>query len=518
VSYEWIKDKIKSLAFYAIFFLFIFGFYITANQYDFDLWARLIAGMGFVQTGHVLKQDFLSYSQVHTWFDHEWGSGVIFYLTQHHFGAFGILMLQVVLLFALFFILTKVVKLIGTTTTSPYNFLFYYFAFIAMSYLMAAPIRCQLFSFLFFTLYLYIFELARKGENRPLLAIPFLMIIWNNLHGGCVSGIGLLVLYIVGEFFNKKPVKKYILTLIPTVLVLLINPWGFSYIAFLIKATTMPRPYVVEWWGLFANGNVDQYLKFKFFALILIIAEIIAIIKFIRAKKFSFDVTKYLVLGVTLIMAILHMKMIPFAVIAFTCFLYDDFYTIFNLITRNFFNKIAVVKDSIIYFLILIFAVSNINSKAFEPILKPGYYPLRAIEFIKINDIKGNLLVNFGLGSYASYKLYPHNKIYMDGRYEEVYYDYEMDLFKKFFMVDQGWDEILKRFPPDVIIVEKFYPVYAALDHHKGWKRVFDSEGFGLFVRSKDAKDAKDYKKSYKIPSTDLNYYKKTLFDTEVKF
>ena len=70
----------KALFFYTILFLLIFTLCAGANYYDFDLWARLIAGMGPIEAGHVLKEDFLSYTPVHTWWDHEWGSGVIFYL------------------------------------------------------------------------------------------------------------------------------------------------------------------------------------------------------------------------------------------------------------------------------------------------------------------------------------------------------------------------------------------------------------------------------------------------------
>jgi len=70
----------KSFVFYLALFLLILTFSMSANYFDYDLWARLIAGMGVVDGGHVLTQDFLSYTPVHTWFDHEWGSGVIFYL------------------------------------------------------------------------------------------------------------------------------------------------------------------------------------------------------------------------------------------------------------------------------------------------------------------------------------------------------------------------------------------------------------------------------------------------------
>lgn len=504
--------KLRPIAFYVIFFLFILAFSSIAKDYDYDFWARLIAGMGFVQTGHVLKHDFLSYTPTHTWFDHEWGSGVIFYLTQHFFSSAGILLLQALLLFLCFFTITKIVELRGVKTTHAFNFLFYYISFIAMSYILNDPIRCQNFSFLLFTVFLYILELARKDHNKPLWLLPFIMILWNNLHGGCVSGIGLIVIYVVGEFINRKPIKKYIYALIGTIIVLPINPWGFEYLKFLLKANTMQRSDVIEWWGLFSKFFMFKYMKFKIYACVLLIAEFCVIVKQFISKTFNFDATKILVVATTLFLAIQHVKLIPFAVISLMCFCYDDFYTAFNSITRNFFNKIAKTKDIIVYCFILIFVLSNINAKAFQPLISGSRYPILAIEFIKINEIKGNLLINFGLGSYASYKLYPNNKIFIDGRYEEVYYDYMMPMLRNFYSLRPGWDKLLKKFPPDVMVIEKFYPVYFALQKDKNWALIYEDNFFGVFVKSKNAKSF------YRTPTLDIEHYRKTLFDTDVNF
>ena len=40
----------------------------------------------------------------------------------------------------------------------------------------------------------------------------------------------------------------------------------------------------------------------------------------------------------------------------------------------------------------------------------------------RINNMNGNILAPFDMGSYITYKLFPNNLIYMDGRYEEVYF------------------------------------------------------------------------------------------------
>ena len=93
----------KGILFYLTLFLLILAFSTAANYFDFDLWARLIAGMGVVDGGQVLKTDFLSYTPVHTWWDHEWGAGVIFYLFLKFCGPYSLIILQAVLMFLIFF-------------------------------------------------------------------------------------------------------------------------------------------------------------------------------------------------------------------------------------------------------------------------------------------------------------------------------------------------------------------------------------------------------------------------------
>ena len=70
-----------------------------STNYDFDLFARLIVGERFVEQGILPYHDFLSYTPTHNWYDHEWGSGVVFYLVLKYFKAFGFLMFQAVTMF-----------------------------------------------------------------------------------------------------------------------------------------------------------------------------------------------------------------------------------------------------------------------------------------------------------------------------------------------------------------------------------------------------------------------------------
>ncbi len=499
----------RAILFYITLFLLILAFSTTATHFDFDLWARLIAGMGVVDGGHVLKTDFLSYTPVHTWWDHEWGSGVIFYLFLKIFGPYSLIILQACMLFGIFFTASKVVKY--RTKLPPYNILFYFFALMAVMGNLNSPIRCHMFSFLLFTIFIYILERVRNGCNKLLFIIPFLVIFWNNVHGGVISGLGLLIMYAVGEFLNKKPYRKYIITFLISFAALIINPWGNEYIKFLLMANTMKRPYIVEWWGLFSKFYLFKQIEFKLFMVLSIITEILSISKIITVEKFKnwylkSDKVKYIVLLSTLYLAISHVKLLPFFAIASVCFVYEDFY---NLVKNI---KFPCWKDRVIYVILLFISIFTLTSKNYSVPIGMDVYPVKEIEFIKINNLKGNLLTNFGIGSYAAYKLYPNNLIYMDGRYEEVYGNYMVPVLKEFFLVYPNWKQLFEHFPPDVMILEKSYPIYNKLKNDKIWKVVYEGKYFGVFLPQSYPD------KNFKQPTNDINYYKNTLFNTGIKF
>ena len=336
-------------------------------------------------------------------------------------------------------------------------------------------------------------------------------ILWNNIHGGVVSGLGLIAMYALGEFLNKKAYLKYIITLVISLLTLIINPWGYKYIKFLFMANTMQRPYIVEWWGLFSKFYLFKQIKFKLFMFASVIIETISTYKDIKLNGIKTwyekaDKVKYIVILSTLYLAISHVKLLPFFAIATICFVYDDFY---NLIKNIEFPK---WKNKIVYISILCISIFTFLIKDFSLPVGINKYPVKEVEFIKLNNLKGNILSNFGFGSYISYKLYPNNLIYMDGRYEEVYYDYMVPVLKEFFLAYPNWKQLLTYFPPDIMILEKAYPIYEVINNSNDWQKAYEGELFGVFVSNKIAQ--KDYIK----PTDDINYYKNTLFSTGIKF
>jgi hypothetical protein len=51
------------VVFYICLFVFIYASGLIYTTVDYEFWARLIVGKTYFQTGEVLKNDFLSYTQ-----------------------------------------------------------------------------------------------------------------------------------------------------------------------------------------------------------------------------------------------------------------------------------------------------------------------------------------------------------------------------------------------------------------------------------------------------------------------
>ena len=119
-----------------------------AKNYDFDFFARLIVGENFIEHGILPFKDFLSYTPTHPWYDHEWGSGVVFYFVLKYFGPIGIILLQTLLVFGtgFFVIKTQQLQKHAYPTTLLFMTVFIWF----FNHLNNSGIRCHFFSFFFF--------------------------------------------------------------------------------------------------------------------------------------------------------------------------------------------------------------------------------------------------------------------------------------------------------------------------------------------------------------------------------
>ena len=492
---ENLRAVIKSRAFmYFVLFMLSLLMACLSNEYDYDLFARLIVGEHFFANWSLSFHDFLSYTPTHIWYDHEYGASLVYYLFFKAFGHFGLVLIQAILVFLTTFFVIKTQDL--QKNSYPPTLWFSAALILILSHLNPALIRCHLFSFMFFALLIYMLERIRKYNSKLIYTLPLLIIIWNNTHGGVVAGMGMIFIYMVGEFIRRKPWKKYLFVLLVSTPLLAVNPWGWDYFNFLISANTKTRTYVTEWWFVFAKRHVQYYYP----------AFIISIFTVsIALNKKRFDITKFIALLTTTILGTLHVKLLSLSVIIAASLYYNE---IMKLIC----NKCIRLMEKTAYVLCIAAMFYIPFAHPYTVLTNINKFPIAECQFLKIHEIKGNILTEFGLGSYVSYKLYPNNLIYMDGRYEECYYDREFDKLIAFIAAEEGWEQAITDYPTQILMPEKTTNIYEFLKNRPEWKLVYDGPCAGVFLPAKIAK------KEYKLPFDDLRYYRKTLFDTNGEF
>ena len=254
----------------------------------------------------------------------------------------------------------------------------------------------------------------------------------------------------------------------------------------------------------------------------MVLTQVIYLIKD-KINYDKLDKTKILILLVMTYLSVTHIRHQSFFILTAGTLLYDEFYSLFNSFIAFIREKLkiqnkenvkdfVIIKEITVYFILLIVSLPPLISSNKEIRITETEYPRFAVEFIKINNLKGNLFINFDWGSYAAYKLYPNNLIVMDGRYEEVYNpDLLLDL-KNFHLVKNDWDKIIKDYKTDVMILEKKYPVFNKILNSKEWVLVFENNLSGVFVPSGTQQD------KYLMPVPFDEYYNKTKFNTNIKF
>lgn len=520
--------RVRAYLFFAVIFLFVFALGVKNNALDCDLWARLANGQHVFFHFFPLKNDIYSFAPVHNWYDPEWISSAFIYWIQKCFGVVGLTCFKIISFFLLICVLIFILFRLKAKNT-PIN-LFYFILFSLISsqvgYLSYSA-RCQIFTFIIFALWLYILERTRKDNSKLFYILPLIMIFWQNVHGGCISGIGTLFIYFVGETLNKKPSLKYLIMFFSLILTLVISPWGVDYYGFLLKSSYIDRSFITEWKPLFNYINLQGNLFFFF----LIISYLGCIYKLFKAKKanISFDKTQIIMIILISYLSISHLKHIMLAMIAITIYLYDDILEFFGLIIEKIKTKI-IIKEKVLNFLkkfilcIFYFAIFlySLMVLCVYP-LKESYknqvklhYPIYAMEFLKQNNIKGKIITSFQVASFVGYKYYPDYKIFVDGRQEQVYESSTVDEILDF--IDQTGknpNKILDIYQPDIVLLEQnSIPAIQYMNQDKRYSMIYMDNYFLVYVLNKYKKNTNDYI----IPDKNNKNYFIKLFDTNIDF
>lgn len=390
---------------------------ITSQAADPDLFARVAMGRLTVSQGRVPLTDPFSFTEkLPQWIDHEWLSGVVFYLTANTFGDLGLILLKLLLA-----TLTALCVIHVATTYdshSPRRIVW-----ISLCLLHAAPawtstVRCQAFSYLFVPLlYWAMVDYRTRAKSFLLCLSPLVSIAWVNMHGGYALGLIIMALFAAITAYERRSFLLPVFVLAAWCLAPVVTPYGFAtFSSYLLSALTLHRETITEWRPLHTD-------TLSLMATLVICTPMLwgALL-----KKRDHNLLGIAMLAFSGYCAARHIRFLPFFMITCAAFGGPYIEACISYLQERWTTRavrsaraLALATMCALCAATISIVIALGSSSTYR--LDYSFFPVRAIESLRTAQAKGRLLINFNFGSFALWRLYPNVLVSVDGRYEETY-------------------------------------------------------------------------------------------------
>jgi hypothetical protein len=461
----------------------------SSHWVDSDLWGHMAIGRETVRLGWPPLADPFSYMPtIRPLVYHEWLSGVTFYTMLMRLGGWSLKVAMLAMGLVTLGVAGVTARRLGASPAAVFLVTLVALPSFAVGYI---PIRGQAFTFLFFALVLWILVEADRGRPRLLLLLPPLFIVWANLHGGFVAGLGMILLFAVARAASGRLPWRLLAAGAASLVVTLVNPYGFLYWRYLVRALTMPRPYIMEW--LPAYGRLLEPLYWDtptlaHDALRLVFIGLVLVAVLTARTRYWPGVVALAVTGYLGTRHFKHLPLLAIAGVAFASFhltpLLDR--TLDGL--RQRLGRVrrvgAPVVAGLVGLYVIVVALDLAVLTPWEPIVSERAYPVDAVRFLKANGVRGNLATPFDWGQYVLWNLHPDVKVSFDGRYEAVYpEEVAADNFN-FVRGEGDWRRLLTQYPTEMVLVARAHPVAPLMAGEPGWALAYEDPVSRIYLRA----------------------------------
>jgi hypothetical protein len=458
---------------------------------DPDFWWHLRTGQLIVQTHAIPHTDPFSFTKAGgPWITHEWLSEVlIFALFQ--LGQYGLLIFTFSVIITAAFILAYL--------TSPENTRPYVAGFVLLlAAISTAPtwgVRPQMISLFITSLFLFLLARYRRdGELKFLIPLPFITLVWVNLHAGYFIGLVLIGIYIIGglmellltEFPNpvrtsNPPSLQSILILCgflgACVLATLANPNGYHIILYPFQTLTSPsmQQLIQEWLSPDFHQAIWQPLAW----LILVLIGM-GMISMERISPANILLT--LIFGYT---ALHSMRNIPLFALTAIPVLSEQIGSLLKIKSADRISSrpLRLTIPILIACLVLLTGLRFYQVVREQPKTETENFPKAAVDWILVNRPPGNLFNSYSWGGYLIWRTYPGYSVYIDGR-ADVYGDAFIFDYLSIYRAEPGWDSKLKGNGIQTVLVESDAPLANTLLLSPTWHVAFQDKASIVFIQN----------------------------------
>ena len=471
--------------------IFVLNFF---EETDPDFWWHLATGRYIVETGTIPRVDIFSYTAVgRPWVAHEWLSEVVMFLLYRAGGYLAAVLVFAALITLAYWMVFRTLRLLDLGVTGATIITFWTAVMAVISW----NVRPQLFSYLFFAVYLWLLLRSRRTPDRALWLMPVIMVAWVNLHAGYIMGLLLLGLFIIGETANRElqsrrsapttqgsvPLRRYLLVFATTVAGTAVNPQGPSILLYPFEYSGTQNAsmrFIAEW----QSPNFHDYFFLIFAAAILLLM----VVRGHSPQDWALAIP---------VVVLTAMTFESVRVIAFFAIVIAPYIAVRVLGSREPRStgprpptpNTRVRRASPLNWLLLVACLGAMAVPLFisdraqvgsEP--RTASFPVEGVRYIQQAGIAGNMFNTYHWGGYLAWEFYPARRVFVDGR-ADLYGDSFMEKYIAVNEAGPKWKQILDEYGVQTALIEKDSALSSLLNASGEWKEVFRGPVESVFIK-----------------------------------
>lgn len=466
---------------------FVLCFTFPAN---FDYWWHLAAGRTIWETGALPSQDLYSFTASgRAWIEHSWALELIMYALYSPFGMAGPASLYAAAFAGMLALAALTLRGMGLRARAAAPVLLLLLP-VFLPYIGTRP---QVFGFLLFAALLALVERYRHSPDRRVWVIPFVFVIWANMHGSYAIGLGWLALVLVCEraaarlgwtgdrYLAGGAWKRLAISTGLAALAVASNPAGPEL--WIYPFTKFGNPwlqYIIEWKPTPLNDP-------RFWPFVLLAGSVLTLLVLRRTRPALSD----LVVTAGLCFAALYgRRFIPFASL-WLVVMYGRLIMADGGATLRFgrwFRRAPVGGRSLRNLVLLgvCAALALATARPPDPGAK-GRLPVAAVDYLGAAGLSGPLFNDYNWGGYLIWRLTPAVQVFIDGRGDDLYMDGEIlpDYFRAVHLLEDP-EPILDRHGIRQVLHRPDTPFVRYLRATGRWQTVYDDGDAVLLERTPD--------------------------------
>jgi len=335
--------------------------------------------------------------------------------------------------------------------------------------------RPQLFTFLLTPITLYLLEKIRTDAGKSILqpkdrVLPFVMLVWSNLHGGFTMGVALIAIYMAGEVIKAVRSKAHlplriIMVGLMAILSSLVNP-SFHHVFILSIKSFSP-----------ATAGIQEYLSP--FTVAARLGEFYWPYFIFLVGACGIVVWRFRSMEPAHIMALFFLGGLSVSGLRFM-----PYFLMTGPILIGYLPRRELRREWGIILLVTVVWALSFGGGYFRNTLIEESFPARAVEFIRDNRPAGRMFNYYSWGGYLIHSL-PEYPSFIDGRGLNTCADdaYEAALWR------DGWKKVFRDnsvhtvlMPGLSLVSGEVYPLITNLMADSEWFLVYRDEWSLVFV------------------------------------